>query len=205
MAGIDKTYTSSWKEYKELVDWARGRNIDFKYGKKTLKVPISNAIYQWNEEDFTRERPVLNTATWEDKFLWDNCPCQFVIDRLRDVYGDNGNYLDNLIVNNIPDDFKTNRKITIVRDKTTKFPISNKGLYSYGYWSVQTVGMTSFWYSKDLDAWVDYQSFPWDTNTMNGRTVKSIVRRLRKMYLPSGLTFMLMGNYVGEHYLIKVK
>jgi hypothetical protein len=203
MAGIDKTYTSSWKEYKELVDWARGKTIDFKYGKKTVKMPISNAIYEWNEEDFTRERPVLNTATWEDKYLIENCPCQFVIDRLKQVY--HRGYLDTIQYNVIPEDFKTNRKISIVRGKDTRFPLSNKGLFSRGWWWVQADWGEKLTYSKELDAWVIPDTFPSNTNTMDAKTVKSIVRRLRKMYLPSGVTFRLIGRYVGEYYLIKVK
>lgn len=204
MAGIDKTYTSNYKEYQELVEWSRGKAIEFKYGKKTLKIPVANSIYEWDEQDFVSELPVLNTATWEDRFLWDTCPCQFVIDRLRQVYG--GNYLETVDLNKIPDNFKTNRKIRVVKDKLTKWPLKNKGISNrHHYWWVQTKDGNDLSYSSKLDAWTVPESFPSDTNTMNGKTIKSIIRRLRKMYLPSGIKFMLIGRYVGEIYTIEIK
>jgi hypothetical protein len=203
MAGIDKTYTNSWEDYNALMDWARGKTIDFNYGKKKLKIPIFNSIYQWNKEDFIGEMPVLNTFTWEDKYLWENCPCQFVIDRLREVYG--GNYLDRHHINIIPVDFKTNRKIRIIKNTDTKFPLRNKVLGCRGWWWIQADRGNNLDYSKELDAWVLPDTFPSNTNTMNGNTIKSIVRRLRKMYLPSRITFTLIGRFSGENYLIQVK
>ena len=90
MAGIDKTYTDSYQDYLELKNWAENNSLELTYGNKSVKYKASSYIYGWKEEDFDgRELPVMNTPTWFDKYLIDNCPCQFVINRLNSVYGDN--------------------------------------------------------------------------------------------------------------------
>ena len=205
MASIDKTYTNSYKEYQEFKDWSKGKQVIFNYGKKVFKISVSDYIYEWEEEDFNeRELPIMNTPTWLDKYLYDNCPCEFVLNRLKEVYDED--FLKNVELNKISNTLKQNRKIIISKSDRTKLPLYNKGINSYGWWWLQEAKTFDFDYSEDLEAWVERGGyFPSNTNTMHAKTVKSLVRRLRKMYLPSGLEFRLSGRYVGEEFKVTVK
>lgn len=59
MAGIDKTYTSSYKEYIEFRKWANKHTVTFFDGYKKR---IGDYVFDWwEEEDFTQERPIMNT------------------------------------------------------------------------------------------------------------------------------------------------
>lgn len=204
MAGIDKTYTDSWEDYKEFVDWAKDRKINFWYGNKKLSIDIGSYIWEYDKEAFDgTERPIMNTPTWYDKYLYDNCPCDFVRQRLNQVYPDD--YLKTLEIGKIPNEFEQNRKITVTVNERTKLPLTNKGLSQKTAWCLQTKEI-DFWYSDSIDAWVHRESlFPHSSNTMYSNTVKSMVRRLRKMYLPSGLEFRLRGRYIGEEFTVKIK
>jgi hypothetical protein len=42
------------------------------------------------------------------------------------------------------------------------------------------------------------------TNRQHIKSIKGIIRHLRKQYLPRSMIFILHGNYIGEHYIIKV-
>lgn len=201
MAGIDKTYANSFKEYEELKDWAKGKTIVF---NKKQKVNISDYIYDWEEEDFSSECPVMNTPTPVDAFFIQNCHLKFVQDRLKAVY-DRKTFkeLKNLqfpIL--LPEDYKQNRKITISKSKA---PLYNKGITSHGGWWLQS---NSFRWGFDDEnrVWVNRDLYlPNNTNTSHHKTVKSLVRFLRSQYLPSGLEFRLIGRYVGEEFTIKIK
>ena len=46
--------------------------------------------------------------------------------------------------------------------------------------------------------------YPKNTNTSHVKSIKGVVRHLRKQYLPKGITFNLIGGYVGEEYLVVV-
>ena len=86
MAGIDKTYTSSWEEYRSLVEWCKDKSFVLKNGDV---VRPSRYIYKWQKEDFDGEReiPVWNTPTYLDIWLIRNCPIEFIQERLKEQYG----------------------------------------------------------------------------------------------------------------------
>ena len=92
MAGIDKTYVNK-SQLLEAIDWAK------KVGTVTMengyKFEPLNYIYGYNDLDdpryFDDEREeyiLWNTPTWFDRWLWINCPLEFVRDRLMFQYGD---------------------------------------------------------------------------------------------------------------------
>lgn len=201
MASIDKTYTDSFKEYKELKDWAREKTIVF---NKKQKVNVSDYIYDWEEEDFSSECPVMNTPTSVDAFLIQKCPLKFVQDRLKGVY-DRKTFkeLKNLqfpIL--LPEDYKQDRKITISKSKA---PLYNKGITSHGWWWLQS-NNSKWMFDNKNKVWINRDlHLPNNTNTSHHKTVKSLVRFLRSQYLPSGLEFRLIGRYVGEEFTIKIK
>lgn len=201
MAGIDKTYTDSYQEYKNFKTWAKNKIVSFNYGKKTLNKEVANWVYNWEEGDFNGgELPIMNTPIWLDKYLYENCPNKFVIDRLNEVH--DIKHLKKLKLGEIPSHFKQNRKVKIIENKRTKYNIHNKAFRGNPWW-LQTE--SNLWYNKELDAWVEKQIFPSYSNTMHFKTIKSMIRRLRKMYLPKGIEFQLSGRYVGETYTVKIK
>ena len=202
MAGIDKTYTDSFKEYKEFKNWAKGKQIIF---TKKQKINISDYIYEWEEEHFTSELPIMNTPNCVDIYLIQNCPINFIQKRMKEVYSEES-YEEFKNLNfppSLPKEYKQNRKVTI--SKARSLPLFNKGLTSHSWWWLQSKDFN--WdFDSESDMWVNRSLyFPSNTNTSHHKTIKSLIRFLRKQYLPSGLEFTLIGRYIGERFTIKIK
>lgn len=203
MASIDKTYTDSYKDYKEFVDWTRGKYIEF-YNKK--KVYISSYIYDLEESDFNgKELPIMNTPTWIDIYLIQNCPCKFVLNRMKTVHSKHfKEFKAMLFPSSLPDDYKKNRKIIIQNTNETKYSLNNTGWQGCSWWI--RCDSRDWSYNSEWKTWVNYFLYlPNNTNTQHTKTIKSLIRQLRNMYLPSGLEFRLSGRLVGEDYKIIVK
>ena len=204
MAGIDKTYTDSHKEYREFKDWADKQFLTFFNG---YKVCIGDWVWNREEKDFENgEIPIMNTPTWLDIYLIQNCKSKFVLDRMKNIYG--RNFYKQLKTIDLtakpPEEFQQNRKIIITNCNTTKFPIHNKPYGKSKWWWLQCDD--SFWYNDETKTWVSSDFYyPHNTNTAHVLSIKSLVRHLRKQYLPKGVTFILSGRYVGEEYKVLVK
>lgn len=192
MAEIDKTYTSSYQEYREFKDWADTQVITFYDGHKRYV-----KVYVWKESDFTEELPIMNTPTWLDTYLIQNCPVEFVQARMRDVYGVYYEVLKNRAFPSRPTG-KQNRKIKVRKANPSGYALQNRPYK--GHWWLQCNGNLS--YNEETRTWADPELYPTYTNTAHLKTVKAVVRHLRKQYLPDGITFTLMGRYAGEEYLI---
>ena len=209
MAGIDKTYTDSYQDYKEFKDWADTQTIRFFDGHKEC---IGDWVWEYEEEDFTnlngRELPVMNTPTWLDAYLIQHCQSAFVIDRMRQVYGEESfNELRTVDLTAPPSaEFKQNRRIVIKPIKgRTKFPLNNKCFQKFRRnWMLQS--NDSLWYNMDTKRWVRAdQYYPHDTNTSDVSSVKALIRQLRKQYLPTGISFNLIGSCIGEEFEVLIK
>ena len=208
MAGIDKTYTNSYKEYKEFKEWANKQYITFYDG---YKVCIGDSLYDyWEEEDFTgKELPIMNTAIWIDIYLIQNCPYKFVLDRMKEVYGED-HYKELKLMdltNKPPKDYQQNRKIKIKRFDGS-FPLHNqpyKTNVKRNKWWLQNI-TSSWFYNTETKTWSNYNNaYPFDTTAASMSSIKAIVRHLRKQYLPKGIVFTISGNYVGEEYEVTIK
>lgn len=203
MAGIDKTYTDSYDDYKEFKDWADNQTLTFFNG---YKVRVGDWVWDLEKSDFDGgERPIMNTPTWLDIYIIQNCKSEFVLGRMKSVY--EVEYYEELQTIDLtappPGDFKQNRKITIKRSKRTKFPLHKKPYGGQTKWWLQC--NDDFWYDDEMNIWSDYDSFyPHNTNTAHIKSIKGVVRHLRKQYLPKGITFNIRGRYVGEDYLVVV-
>jgi hypothetical protein len=203
MASIDKTYTDSYRQYRIFKDWAETQTITFFDG---YKVNVRDFIYDYNKEDFDgRELPIMNTPTWLDIYLIQNCKSKFVLDRMKDVYSE-AEYekFKNINLTSFPpNNFKKNRKILIKKCKRTLFPIHNSP-YGMKYWWLQS--NDHFDYNDDSKMWVKKDFYyPCNTNTSYPQSTKSLVRSLRKQYLPKNISFTLGGSYVGEEYMVVIK
>jgi hypothetical protein len=205
MAGIDKTYTDSYKDYKEFKDWADTQIVTFFDGHTEC---IGNWVWKLDEKDFSNgEIPIMNTPTWLDAYLIQNCKIDFVINRMKQVYGEYFEEYKSKSFTKIPETFKQNRKIVIKPDKHCKYPFKRKMFkrpINQGLWWLQC--SESYWYNDETKRWVHSDFlYPNNTNTSHHRTTKSMIKLLRKQYLPKGLTFRLIGSLVGEDYIVTIK
>lgn len=207
MAGIDKTYTNSYEEYKEFLEWSKDKEIEFFDG---FKMSLVDCIYDyWEEEDFNDgERPVMNTPAYVDVYLIQNCPFKFVTDRMKEVYSkETYEELKSIDLKSKPsDDFQTNRKVVVCKNEYSKFPIHNKPYAIKGHnvsWWLQSFDAD---YNEETKKWVTKEIYyPTDTNTVYFKSIKAIIRHLRKQYLPKDIEFEVVGGFVGERYTIKIK
>lgn len=198
MAYIDKTYTDSYKDYKEFKDWANKQTLTFFDG---YSVNIGERVWEYEEVDFLGgEIPIMNTPTWFDIYLIQNCKSEFVLNRMKEVYGESTfkEYKKIDLTALPPENYQQNRKVVIRRNKNTKFPL-HKIPYNGGVWWLQCKDY--FWYNEKADKWVSEDFYyPHNSNTALIKSTKSLIRHLRKQYLPKGVKFTLFGRYIGEEY-----
>lgn len=203
MAGIDKTYTNSYKDYREFKNWADKQTLTFSNGHK---VCIGDWVWEYEKEDFDGgEIPIMNTPTWLDIYLIQNCKSDFVLNRMKSVYGaESYEEFKTVDLTSQPSgDFKQNRRITFKRTDRTKFPLHKKPYGGKTKWRLRC--NDDFWYNDETKTWTSYDShYPHNTNTAHITSIKALVRHLRKQYLPKGVVFTISGRYVGEEYLVQV-
>jgi len=204
MAGIDKTYTSDYKEYKKFKDWADKQIITFFDG---CKQRVGDWVWYYEEKNFSNgEIPIMNTPTWLDIYLIQNCKIKFVLDRMKEVY-DKDTYkvfqkVD--LTAKPPKKFKQNRKIVIRKNNRTKFLIHNKPYGKKMKWWLQC--NDDYWYNDETNTWTHSNNFyPHNTNTAYITSIKALIRHLRKQYLPKGISFTIIGRYIGEEYEVLIK
>ena len=204
MAGIDKTYTDSYSDYKEFKDWAVKQTLTFFNGHT---VRIGDWIRDCKEEDFNDgEIPIMNTPTWLDIYLIQNCKTKFVLDRLKSVYGEDSfkEYQSVDLTAKPPSNFQQNRKISIKKSNRTTYPLHKKPYGGKSKWWLQCDN--NFNYDEETKTWTSYNSYyPYNTNTAVIKTIKGIIKHLRKQYLPKGIVFNIIGNRIGEDYIVTIK
>ncbi len=202
MAGIDKIYTDSYKEYVEFKEWSKNQKVEYFNG--IVDSPYEYMYYNWSEESFKKHKnsPIMNTSTSIDIFLIQNCPFGFVQERMKVAYGDEYENMKNNINYTLkPENYRQNRKFKII--KNGELPLYNKGIKSHGWFWLQARGENDMWFNSEYNLWVN-ENLPYHTNTSHHKTIKSLIRFLRKQYLPSGIEFILQGGYVGESFIIKI-
>lgn len=210
MACIDKTYTNSFSDYRELIEWAKDNKFVCPNG---LEINILNSIYlNRTEESFKNgEVAVMNTSYTEDYFLIKYCPLEFVQNRMKKVY--NKDYYDSIkngtseydrfIYPEIGTHFtvirgkwmKHKNYLWKLRRKQIKFDITVK------------YNDSPLWYNEKLNRFLlPYElgepTASWSYKTY---TVKALLRYLRKLKLPKGAIVTARGRYISEDLLILVK
>lgn len=135
MAGIDKTYISSWREFKEIKDWAIKTNVIYPNGINGGK--MINWIYypDLTEKDFlnNNEHVLWNTSLAVDVFLYKNCPFKLIQDRLKEQYG-NVSYLNKKSIN----EHEIGNHFTLPSVYTSYSKYAVDLIYNNNYW----------WYSE---------------------------------------------------------
>lgn len=207
MAGIDKTYTDNYEEYKAFKEWANKQVVTFFDGHKEC---VGDWVWNYEKEDFENGKiPIMNTPTWIDIYLIQNCKSEFVIERMKDVYGNHfEEYKARTKLNAVPKGYAKNRKIIFKNGDKCKFPFKkkmfNKPIGGKMKWWLQCED--DFWYNDETKTWVGWDDFyPYNTDTAHVKSIKALVRHLRKQYLPTGVKFRISGRYVGEDYVVVVR
>lgn len=209
MAGIDKTYTKDYKEYKRFKDWADTQTITFYDG---FKVCIGGWVWELDKEDFEEERPIMNTPTWLDTYLIQNCKVDFVLNRMKVCYGTTYDKLKSVDLTTLPEGFERNRnfKIEMDRDEMDRyngegieyFPIHSKENRGTMFLTCSNDNEFDFWYNDETKKWGLMSKYPTNTNAVWIRGLKGVVRHLKKQYLPSGVKFNASGKWIGQYYTI---
>lgn len=181
MAGIDKTYITSYEDYKKVIDWCKDKS--FKLSNGQVIYP-SNFIYypditkeEWdeNERSFKKQHPdgqydeiLWNTPIYFDIWLIRNCPFDFIQNRLKEQYG--GGWSKTAFTDhneNLYEQIKngTSPYDTYKRPDTGKIKIElilgKPFRASAMHWFIETpywikgkkTNSDILWYNKDVDQW----------------------------------------------------
>lgn len=203
MAGIDRTYANHYEEYKEFKDWADRQTITFYNGHR---ICVGDYVVRCKKEYFRAGMAIMNSPSCIDIYLIQNCKIKFVLDTLKRAYSkETYEKLQKFDLTAKPScEFQQNRKITVIKAKSTKFPIHNKPYRKQSAWNLQTY--CGYRYHEKTKTWAHVKSYyPFNTNMAHVKSIKSLVRHLRKQYLQKGIEFFISGMYVGEHYLVTIK
>ena len=237
MSAIGKTYVTA-QELKEAIAWAK------EVGKATIENDYEfkplNYIYSYNDLDnpdfdWNREEYVLwNTPRWFDRWLWLNCPLEFVKDRLKFQYGDDElKEFENYIYHNPKDNVDFGKQhytfLKVPKWRSCKWWMSHgRKENPWPGKCIQLTYMMDIRAPKNSDNWgLDYniQTDTWEekfglmptTPWMNGEYIwqyyhnripnkKSIIRELRKWYIPKGYIVHIYNlKYKGFNFDILVK
>lgn len=206
MAAIDKTYVSSYEDWKEIIDWAKKTVFTCPNG---IKFHVIDWCYTYSDstEDDIRDClnnhktiPVMNTPQALDYFLIKYCPIKVVQDRLREVY--NSDFIDSVLKGiSIYDTFvKPNF------GKHYKFIKKPKLYYnSICYYVDVTIPKEiSLYpsYNMEYNIWLMDNELGYAT-THNGsfcfrvKSLKSLIRTFRKWKLPIGTKIDFIGQFEG--------
>ena len=219
MAAIDKTYVTK-QELLEAIDWAKKvgqvemengyifRPLNFIYAHNDLDDP------HYFDEEYD-EYVLWNTPIWFDRWLWNNCPLEFVKERLMYQYSEEDrkkfeNYAYHNLKSNL--DFGS-QHYTFLKEPKWK---GHKWFMGHGRkdnpWPDKKVTQTYFidiktpqndnydwWndelvYDDQLNDWVLRKDmlpyggqYVWQYYHKNPPTKKAIIRELRRRYIPKGL------------------
>jgi len=217
MAAIDKTYVNR-KELIEAIDWCRTVNVcTLDNGYKFIPL---NFIYAYNDLDENynpvndQEEYILwNTPQWFDRWLWLNCPLDFVRERLKYQYDEDAlKEFANYVYKDPNDNIQLGRQhYTFLKKPNFKwwkwYANNARRLNPYpGNCKQTTIEMVitlpgdkfdltnelqynhvvNRWYSDYGFMPVDRKDYIWQMYHKRIPTKKSIIRQLRKWYFPSG-------------------
>lgn len=214
MAAIDKTYCKTWEEYQEVRDWCKGNEFTCPNGIKVK--PIEN-LYSWSKEDFggDKELPILNTSQTTDYFLIKYCPAKVVQDRMCEVYGkeyvegikNGNNEYDSFAYPEVGSKVKMTKDSNFHNRKPFPFYSTRKNrLVTVLTAEVEYQGET-IWYNEDIGRFLLPYELGECTSScahLNQRSIKAIMRRIKKWKLPKGATVTVCGRYVGEDWKFKI-
>lgn len=204
MVGIDKTYVSSYEEWKEVIDWAKTTSFKCPNGM------VLNVIDYCYDPDMTEEEvkgwlserveiPVMNTPEALNYFLIKHCPIKVIQNRMREVYSD----FPDKVLSGTSDYDKFIRPtggkhIRFIKKPKITYPgrffSYDRGWIKLGYnIEVLIPGEDEFdspEYNEDYDYWLLPNELGKRTSgniiRVECRSIKALLRKIRKWNLPVG-------------------
>ena len=219
MAAIDKIYVNNWQDFCEVRDYFKNTVYDCANGTKCYLI---NYLYEYDENDITpdffdgkRDVPITNTPCNVDYLLHKYCPIKVVQEYLQRCYS-----------NQYWDEFEKwdrnpGTKVKMIQcpkygkiNKPFKFhqsalwfvhvetPVYNEEYEEFISEHPTYYSNVNEWvYDKDL---IFYEI----ENSWHGckfKTIKSVIRNIKKWKLPKGSIVTVYGRYIGEIYEFIVK
>lgn len=213
MAAIDKLYIDNYEQYCQFRDWCKEQPpFKDKYGYETSLID-----YLWYKDETFEGGPIMRSEEFTDAILARTCPFDFIQDELKLRYGGFYSQFKNGQVYTspgeiIPKEIGHHCKIIkipdLYRGHKCNRPIK-------GRWIVEIDDNLNYLrYNRYIDkkrkpTWDYHDDFisgvDWSSNSAGGfKTLKSVIRHIRKWNLPIGTRLRVWGRYVGEDYIIKV-
>ena len=156
-----------------------------------------------------REVPIMNTPEWVDIYLIQNCPFEFIQKRMKEVYTEQSyKRISKVNLSALPPKhLQKNRRVVIKTIEKTRFPIHNKPYKYKGKTKWMVEPETPLWeYNEETNTWVSPEIYyPTTSCSAYFGSLKAVVRNLRNQYLPTGIKFYILGEYVGEDYVAIIK
>lgn len=217
MAGIDKTYVSSYEDWKEIIDWAKKtvftcpngiefHVIDWCYNSNSTE----DDIREWLNEQ--KEIPVMNTPQELDYFLIKYCPIKVVQNRMREVYDSefvesvlNGTSVyDTFVYPEFGKHCKFIKKPII--SYNSKWWNNYFKKYYRGFYYVDVILPKKYSayssYNQNYDIWLMNNELGYPTSGGSVKfeisSLKSLIRKIRKWRLPIGTKVIFEGQYEGS-------
>ncbi len=233
MATINKTYVTK-NELLEAIEWAKNVGTVTSENGHTFQ-PLA-FIYSYNDLDdphyFDEEREeyvLWDTPTWFDRWLYKNCPLDFVQERLEIQYGDNLKYFDNFVFDDPKNRLERGHqhytflevpkwhghKWTMRHGRKHNPWPDKKGMQTY-FMEIMAPNNEyekDLKYDEDTDAWYNRSDnvptggeYIWQYYHNNPPTKKAILREIRKWYIPRGYIVRIYQlRYKGMDFKILVR
>lgn len=226
MAAIDKTYYSTYSEYKEVRDWCASFGIvKDKYGNRFNPLDflydrnLTKEEYEEDKKWFLAEHPgrkdygrvLWNTPTYFDIWLIRNCTIPLIVETLADQY-DSDFIRDAKLENLDYDTYQRNGLGKTARVTVLKRPnFKDRGKYG---WHIEVRGdveKDGYWtYDEDIKEWNCSRSCKsgygssafWYPGHLE---LKSLIRLIGSWNLPGGVEVEASGKYIGQEWKVKVR
>lgn len=218
MAGIDKTYVTSYNDWKEIQNYMKNAKFtcpngivlhgrDYLYEDDMTKDEVEEWIQDYGEI------PVMNTPTVVDYFLIKYCPIKVIQDRMHEVY--NEDFINSVL--NGTSKYDTFKRP--VAGKIFKYIIKPKFYRTFNCWNkhykrrlhtgykINLIFPSDDYlytgYNQDYDMIIYPNELGYITSSgllfVNCKTIKALIRKLRKWGLPIGTHIEFFGMYKEEY------
>lgn len=200
MSCLDKIYTKSYQDYLNLLGWAKDRVFTTPRGVKVIPqefiIPSKLEYFQNG-----KEIPIMYSPSYLDRYLYKNCPLQFVQDNLKRMY----NNVKELGETHIKPEYEPCTKVKIIKKGWSN---NARDRWFVDVFFEHTEYRDYFRYNRDYDYWLlpgeddVYTSIGLILNISVKATIRKIIKEWK---LPKGCKIVLNGRYVGNDWVLETK
>lgn len=211
MAAIDKIYISDLKDRTEFLNWCK---INREKCLNEIERDLLDYFYYLNEpdsffENWLKERkeiPITNFSHEVDHWLIKNCDIPFIVNRLKDQYGEDYEILTNTSYKPIKYIYKKEELATKYKliNLNTGYRFGKKSNYKYFI----TILNNNYWFIDNIPVNRDIETGKCgdiSSAIIECKSLKAVLRMIRKWGLPKGVVISITGRYVGEEWKVITK